>query len=340
MNQQTATSNVPSLQNMKMPELPDSVKKAGESLGNSINDLKTSVNTSVAGFSQQAQAGVGASSQFLQSNTIFAKFAFILLIIIAFIFLAALGIILIQYFTQPSTNPYLIKGMLDGSDAKTITQNPSLSTSVPIYRSNNESTGLEFTWAFWIYIADLGTDPSKYQVIFNKGDLNYNSNGIASVNNGPGVYLTSGKKNTNTGASDPKYLDNGMATLHIVMDSNSPQDNTTIDIDNVPIRKWVHVAIRAQNTVIDVYVNGVISSRLIMNDVPKQNYNDINYAANGGFSGKISNLRYYAYALNVFEINGVVAWGPNTNSSSLSTSSGAATGNYSYLSNNWYSNKL
>jgi len=77
-----------------------------------------------------------------------------------------------------------------------------------------------------------------------------------------------------------------------------------------------------------------------MNDVPKQNYNNVNFAQNGGFSGKISNLRYYSYALNVFEINGVVAWGPNTNSSSLSSSSGAATGNYNYLSNTWYSNKF
>lgn len=336
----TQPSNIPSLQNMKLPEVPESVKKAGESLGNSITDLKTSVNTSVVGFSQQAQAGAGASAQFLQSNTIFAKFAFILLVIIAFIFLTALGIMLIQYFTSPSTNPYVIYGMLDGTDGKIIMQDPAQTGSVPIYRSNNQSTGLEFTWAFWIYIADLGNDPSKYQIVFNKGDVNYDANNIASVNNGPGVYLTGGKKTIGP-AGSVTFVDNGMATIHVIMDSSSPAErNNYMDIDNIPIRKWAHVAIRAQNTVIDVYVNGVISSRLTMNDVPKQNYNNVNFAQNGGFSGKISNLRYYSYALNVFEINSVVAWGPNTNSSSLSSSSGAATGNYTYLSNTWYSNKF
>lgn len=329
------TSNVPSLQNIKMPELPDSVKKAGESLGNSISDLKTTVNASVAGFSQQAQAGVGASSEFLQSNTIFAKFAFIILIIIVFIFLVALGILLIQYYTSPATNPYIIKGTLDGTDGKIISQDPSISGSVPIYRSNNQSTGLEFTWAFWIFIGDLGNDPNKYQIIFNKGDTSYGPNNISTVNNGPGVYLAPVAAVGSDGANK------STAVLRVVMDSSSLNDpNTTIDIDNVPIRKWVHVAIRAQNTVIDVYINGVISSRLILNDVPKQNYNDINYAQNGGFSGKISNLRYHSYALNVFEINSIVEWGPNTSASLLSSSAGAATGNYNYLSNSWYSSKL
>jgi hypothetical protein len=340
MNQGPAASTLPNLQNMKMPELPDSVKKAGESLGNSINTLKNNVNSSVSGFSQQAQAGAGASSQFLQSNTIFAKFAFILLIIIAFIFLTAIGIIMIQYFSSGSSNPYVIKGMLEGTDSKIIKQDPAIKGSVQIQRSNNQSTGLEFSWAFWIFINDLGVNPNKYQVIFNKGDLTYGSNGIASVNNGPGVYLTSGTRNVAPSGA-VTYTDNGMATLHVVMDSSAPVDkNTFIDIDNIPIRKWAHVVVRAQNTVIDVYVNGTVSSRLIMNDVPKQNYNDINFAQNGGFSGKISNLRYYTYALNVFEINSILVGGPDTRTSSLSSNVSASTGNYTYLSNSWYSNKL
>ena len=326
-------------QNIKMPELPQSVKNAGETLGNTVNSLKTNVNSSIAGFSQQAQAGVGASSQFLQSNTIFAKFAFLLLVFIAFIFLAALGIILVQYFTSPSTNPYLIYGLLDGNNSLIISQDPALSGSVPVFRSNNQSSGLEFTWGFWLFINDLNTDPKKYQIIFNKGDTNYNANNIASVNNGPGVYLTSGVESVGSNGKTT-YSNSGMATLHIVMDSSSLNDNTTIDITNIPIRKWTHIAIRAQNTVIDTYVNGTISSRMVMNDVPKQNYGNVNYAQNGGFSGQISNLRYYSYALNVFEINGIVAWGPNLSSSKLSTAAGAATGNYTYLSNAWYSSKL
>ena len=95
------------------------------------------------------------------------------------------------------------------------------------------------------------------------------------------------------------------------MDSVKAPDSTSgnpniIDIDNVPLKKWVHVAIRAMNTKVDVYVNGIIASRLEMLDTPKQNYGDIYIAQNGGFMGKLSALRYYNRALNIFEINHIV----------------------------------
>jgi hypothetical protein len=314
----------------QMPEIkmPDQLKNVGETIGNSINDLKSNVDSSVSAFSEQAEAGAGASSQFLQSNTIFAKFAFLLLAIILFVFLSALGIMLIQYFLSPSTNPYLIKGMIDGNENKVITQDPKDNNAVPIIRSNNKTTGLEFTWSLWLFINELslptGSNTTKYQHIFNKGDNDYDPiTGIAKVNNGPGVYISPG---TNS--------------LRIIMDSVSPTDTNVIDIDNIPIRKWFHVAVRVKNTVIDVYVNGMIASRYVMNNVPKQNYNNIYFAQNGGFFGKLSNLRYYSYALNVFEINSVVTFGPNTNTAKLSTDTKARGNQYSYISNSWYSNKL
>ena len=167
----------------------------------------------------------------------------------------------------------------------------------------------------------MGTDSNKYQHIFNKGDNTYNSStNLSSINNAPGVYL--GPANNN---------------LHIVMDTvNGSDTNKTIDIDNIPIRKWVHVAIRMQNLVLDVYVNGVVSSRLILNNVPKQNYNDVYICQSGGFAGKLSNLRYLSYAMNVFEINNVVLGGPNlTVTDNTSKSSG-----YTYLSTSWYTSKL
>jgi hypothetical protein len=84
-------------QNIKMPE---SVQQVTENIGNSINGLKESVSSNFNEFSTQASAGVGASSQFLQSNTIVAKFAFLILVIIGFLFLLNLGIVLVQYFLR------------------------------------------------------------------------------------------------------------------------------------------------------------------------------------------------------------------------------------------------
>jgi hypothetical protein len=307
---------LPQITELKMPE---QMKNVGETIGNSISDLKENVNTSVSAFSEKAEAGVGASSEFLESNTIFAKFAFLLLAIILFVFLSSLGILLITYFLSSPANPYIIKGMIDGNESKIITQDPKNTNSVEIIRSNNRKTGLEFTWSFWLYVTDFNTSSTTYQHVFNKGDTNYSSlDGIAKVNNSPGVYISPGNN-----------------SLRVIMDSVSPSDSAIVDISNIPIRKWFHTAIRVQNTIMDVYINGIIANRYVMNNVPKQNYNDINYAQNGGFIGKFSNLRYYSYAMNVFEINGIVTYGPNTSTYSKSTAS-TAKGNYSYMSNSWY----
>ena len=65
-----------------------------------------------------------------------------------------------------------------------------------------------------------------------------------------------------------------------------------------------------------------------------KNYYDVNIAQNGGFNGKISNLRYYDRALSAFEINSIVSTGPNTSTSSLALSNVNTSANY--LSSLWY----
>lgn len=303
-------------------QIPESVKTGFENVGNTFNNVKSSVTESINQFSNSATAGVGASSSFLSSNTIIAKIAFLILVLIVFMFLVNLGIILIGYFITPSDDPYIIKGMIDGTNSKVISQDPKSKDNVPIKRSNNQSSGIEFTWSFWIYLNDLGNENGKYQHIFNKGDNNFNkTTSISTINNSPGVYL--GPRNN---------------SLRIIMDTvNATDTNNVIDIENIPIRKWVHVAIRIKNTILDVYVNGVVSNRLVLINVPKQNFNDINLCQNGGFNGKLSNLRYYSRALNVFEINATVLYGPNL---SIAETSSLQSKNFNYLSRQWYSQQL
>ena len=315
-------------QPMQNVQIPETVKNLGENISNTLEQAKTGMNTAVSGFSSQAEVGVAASQSFLQSNTIIAKFAFLILIIIAFIILLSLGIYLLNYFLSPPTNPYLIYGMVSGTSNKIVPSDPKNANSVIINRSNNQSTGLEFTWSVWLYINDLGTIATpKNQHIFNKGDTTFNSEGITKVNNSPGLYL---QKQTDMGATTAQLL--------LIMDTPvTNNDNSTIMIDNIPIRKWVHVALRMENTIMDVYINGIVTQRLVLHTIPKQNYNDVNVGMNGGFNGNLSNLQYYSRALNAFEINNIVYKGPNLNAASES-SIGAT--NASYLSSNWYATKM
>jgi len=89
-----------------------------------------------------------------------------------------------------------------------------------------------------------------------------------------------------------------------------------------------------QNMVMDIYVNGTIVKRHNMDKIPKQNYHDIFAAID--FKGKLSNLRYYDRALNVFEINNIVMFGPDTNPSERSIDRSGTSGTYSYISSSWY----
>jgi len=308
-------------------KLPQSVTQATENLGTGITSLKSSVNNNFSQFSNQADAGVGASVQYLQSNTIVAKFVFLIVVIVAFLFLLNLGISLIQYFLTPASNIYIISGLVSGQMAKTFPQDPKVgSLSTLITRSNNQPRGIEFTWSVWLFINDIGTDKLKYQFIFNKGDTTLGANNISMVNNGPGLYLG-------------PNIDN-KATLRVIMNtSEAKDDNNFVDIENVPIRKWIHVAIRVENSVMDIYVNGVISGRISLPLVPKQNYNDVNICQGGGFNGNLSDLRYFSKALNVIEINNIYYFGPTLRPAD-DTLNAAFAANGNYISGQWYDSKM
>ena len=292
-------------------------KKDTEESTNSLDD-----------FSSQNQ--INATDTFLNSNSIIAKFSFVILIVIGFVILLNLGIKLIFYLFQPSRTTYIINGLVDGKANLFIDQNPKV-TNKTLLRSNNQTSGLEFTWSVWLNINDA--DNTMYNHIFHKGSryfADYDSNlpGFAAPNNAPGVYVAKNE-------SDDIFLTIFMDTITGgVFDFN---ENTFIEIVGIPIKKWFHLAIRVQNTIMDVYINGVISGRVTFTNVPKQNYNDIFVGCNGGFDGDLSNLVYYDHALTVFDINNIILKSPNLTKSSATNSS---YGFYSYISSNWYTLKM
>ena len=87
--------------------------------------------------------------------------------------------------------------------------------------------------------------------------------------------------------------------------------NEEIIIPDIPMNKWINIMLRCQNTKLDVYVNGTITRRLELSDVPKQNYGDVHIGSDGGFNGYISDLWYYDRSLGPGEIASLVRKGPN-----------------------------
>jgi hypothetical protein len=238
--------------------------------------------------------GNSGSTSFLESNSLVAKFAFLLLVIFAFVILLRVGISAVSYLLTPSSSPHLIDGMVDAKQMIVFPQDPSSNGAVTIYRSVNANDGIEFTWSVWIFINGLQYLEGQYKHIFYKGNSNLEQNGRNFPNNAPGLYLA---PNTNS-------LVVMMNTFNVI--------NEEVIVPDIPINKWFNVIIRCKNTTLDVYANGTIVRSVNLIGVPKQNYGDVYVGMNGGFDGNISNLWYYDYALGTAEIQKIVNNGPNT----------------------------
>lgn len=255
---------------------------------------------------------VKGTSEFLNSNSIVAKFAFLLLVIVIFVLLLRLGAAIIDWFMKPDPNPILLDGTLEGNNMMVFPQDPKKTGSVPILRSVNDATGVEFTWSIWIYLkssnfSKSGDAPEKYKHIFHKGNNNFHSSdlGLSTYNNCPGLYLDSNKNtllilmntfksptlpNAKTGAAEPE----------------------SVEIDDIPINKWVNVIIRvSKQNQVDIYINGTLMKREILDGVVKQNYDDVYLSSHKGFHGYSSSLRYFNHAIGTNRIQEIVDNGPN-----------------------------
>jgi len=259
--------------------------------------------------------GSSGTSDFLNSNSLVVKFAFLLLVIFGFVILLRFGISAMSYFFKPSDSPHLIDGMVDATQMIIFPQDPSSNGSVTIYRSNNADEGLEFSWSVWIFLENLQTNAGIYKHIFSKGNSDLNENGLIQPNNAPGLYIA---PHTNT-------LVVMMNTFHVI--------NEEILIPDIPMNKWVNVIVRCQNTTLDVYINGTIARSINLIGVPKQNYGDVYVAMNGGFGGYISNLWYFNYALGTSAIQNLINSGPNTK---MIGSNGVNDYTHDYLSLRWF----
>jgi hypothetical protein len=217
-----------------------------------------------------------------------------------------------------------------GSSTKTLTfqQNPANTANKTLPLSDNQLTGIEFSYSTFLYIADDTDDgvTNGWKCVFYKG---YESGPFPLC--GPGVFVSSNSANQ------------GAPTLRIVMNTYDTWYNT-LDITQIPYNKWVHLAIVLRNNSLEAYVNGNLANKLSFNGtLPYQNYQPLvlfpnsktlnsstgfdnssgtaplkgipagdNFVLNGKFSGYISNLVYYSYAISYSEIQNALSIGPSS----------------------------
>ena len=232
-----------------------------------------------------------------------------------------------------------------GSRMYTAIQNPQNPLAKTIHVSDNQRSGIEFSYSMFIYLnsSTYSSGDEKLYHILHKGYSH------AYPLMGPGVF-TWGHKNS----------------LRIYMNCYDTWNNYT-DIENIPVDKWFHLVVACKGTTLYVYINGNIKSKISLsgNTPPYQNYGDV-YAystrkqtlsssittslANdpefsrsnsprsqlvfdGAASGMISRVYYFAYALTYTEIMALVNAGPS------SVIKGSNMSMTPYLSDTWWTNK-
>jgi len=219
------------------------------------------------------------------------------------------------------------------ADNKTITisQNPNITNNNLVSVSDNERTGIEFSYSFYLKV-DANTFRQEFGLlhIFHKG---YNSQFPLLA---PGVYMRS---DTNT--------------LRVYMNTYKTWNNF-IEVENIPLSKWVHFVIVCKNNALEIFVNGNLSKKMSFEGfAPYQNYQDVicfsqrrislkhaniasvdatGFDVFGSMKGMLSRLLYFNYALCYSEIQILMNEGPSSK-----IDSSAMNDVPPYLSDTWWS---
>lgn len=242
--------------------------------------------------------------------------------------------ILYKYFNRLSMNRTVILPYTYNIEDKSINipQNPNIKGSKTVHFSDNERSGVEFSYSFYLHI-----HPSAFRQelgllhIFHKG---YSQQFPLLA---PGIYMRS---DTNT--------------LRVYMNTYKTWNNY-VEVENIPVAKWVHVAVVCKESSLEIYINGNLAKKLSFDGfAPYQNYEDIccfsqrritmkkslvpsvdesGFDVFGCMKGMLSRLNYFSYALCYAEIQQLMNEGPSDKmDSSLNT-----TNIPPYLDDTWWS---
>lgn len=288
--------------------IKEKVTNAAQTVSNTVKERVANVQKKVSNIGETPTISkLGTmTEEFFNANTAISNFVMFILCVLLFVILFQIGSSIVFYYFGPKYNPYILNGMVPSDVRKVISANPNVNESIPIFRSVNEAQGIEFTWNVWFMVQDVtGIDnTSGGALIFSKGSSPLQESGEINkhLNVSPGVFLNPGNHN------------NTLTVILNTFNASNSEDSEfleTITIPDIPMKKWICCTIRVQGTYVDVYINGVLTKRTILVNIPKQNYYDTYVGDAKGFKGYISSLRYYAKAINYDEIQALFTAGPS-----------------------------
>ena len=227
----------------------------------------------------------GARSPTLSNQIILG----IILIIMIYTFLSFVWFVYNRINGAMLGRPWIVKDTKDAREAMRIPQDPADESSILLRRSVNEDEGIESSYMWWSYIDDFHYNQGTLRPIFFKGDTKN-----LSISRAPGVYLA------------PE----GNSLLVYMNTYSDP--NVSLVVDNLASKMWMHFALVVTQKTIEIYVNGHLKVSKVLTSLPRQNFGDLHVNTDGGYSGYLSRLRYFDYAVTFSEIDVALNQGPSS----------------------------
>ena len=273
------------------------------------------------------------SSSFLSGTSVIPQIVVgILISIVLYILLLSIELVYKSFKQISGTRVDVLPLTVSSIDKpRNFDQNPSIKNATLLPLSDNERSGAEFSYSFFLWI-----DPSSFREEEGLLHILHKGHPVPYPLLGPGIFLHS---NTNT--------------LRVYMNSSTTWNNY-IDVENIPVKKWVHVVVMARDNSIEVYINGNVTKKLNITDgVLYQNFGNLylfnqrpidlkpisipslvgkNLHIFGTYTGNFSNLVYFSYALSYTEIQSLLKAGASTRTEKKSEDSPP------YLEDTWWVN--
>lgn len=235
-----------------------------------------------------------------------------IIILVAVFIVTIIIMLLIKYGIEYYNNtkhdsPMILTASKNAKNSMLVSQDPNNEGSVMLYRSDNKS-GIEFSYSLWFVIENMEYKFGEWKHMFHKG------NKTSYPNRAPGVFIH----------PDKNALRIYMNTMNNVLEH--------VDVDNIPLRRWVHLVVSVNHKYFDIYVNGRLKKRHEFTSTPKQNFGDLWINLFGGFEGYMCNMQYFRKAITYQEVESITSKGPSTASC---IDGGEAP---PYLDDNWWYN--
>ena len=188
-------------------------------------------------------------------------------------------------------DPYTLQNIRSGKSASTINATSLASNGSSVPSSN-------FSYSVWFYVNDWNYRYGEKKVIFGRMGSNSTSgsgsiSGISGMDPCPAVVLGAVENNISVslgcypGANQQPTTPGGNTIIH------------TCNVANVPIQKWVNLAISVYGRTLDIYIDGKLVRTCLLPGVANVNNNSNIYVTPaGGFDGWTSKLQYFPNSLN------------------------------------------